>query len=198
MAGRIEPLTQTNIKMKVHQKPLLLLLMMLFICLYALSVSGQISGKPDTTSKKTRPSAKLPVTVQQLEEQQATAIVEQLLAKAGEKNYQRLGTGGAWAIRKTGQNLKFFQIILSYRAGTLTAEVTVMKADTIRVNDVAPELLRLSHRLEFAKVGLNRFGDLVVRNEARLKSLDVDELTNNLEKIAAAADQTFVEVQKLR
>jgi len=182
--------------MKVHQKPLLLPLMILVICLQVLSVSGQaIQGKRATTPKKASPSAKPPVTDQQPDDQEATATVEQLLAKAGEKS-QRLGSGGAWAIRKTGSNLRFFQIILSYREGTLAAEVTVVKGNTIRVNEAAPELLRLAHRLEFAKVGLNRFGDLVVRNEARLKSLDVDELTNNLQKIAAAADQIFVEVQK--
>ena len=184
--------------MKVHQKPLLLLLMMLFICFYVFSVSGQsISRKPVTTLKKARPSPKPPATVQDLDDQQATTTVEELLAKAGEKTYQRLGTGGGvWAIRKNRPNLKYFQIILAYRAGTLITEVTVVKGNTFRINDAAPELLRLASRLDYAKVGLNRGGDLVVRNEARLKSLDVDELTNNLDKIADAADQVFVEVQK--
>ena len=175
------------------QKRYLLALTILVICLNILSVSGQsVTGPTVPRPRKARPSTE--IAAQQAEDQQATAAVEQLLSKAGQK-YQRLGTG-VWAIRKNGPNLRYFQIVLSHRAGTLVTEVTVAKGNSLRVNDAAPELLRLANRLEYAKVGLDRDGDVFVRNEARLQSLDVDELTNNLDKIAAAADQIFVEVQK--
>jgi len=167
--------------------------MMFLICLNVSSISGQsVSSKPASKPKTVKPGAKLPVAAQQIEDQQAAATVEQLLAKAGQK-YQRLGVG-VWAIRKNGTNFKFFQIVLSYRAGTLVTEVTVAKGNSVRVNDAAPALLRLANRLDYAKVGVDSAGDVFVRNEARLKSLDVDELTNNIDKIAAAADQVYAEI----
>jgi hypothetical protein len=176
--------------MKAHQKRFLLPLMMLLICLNISSMSGQsVSGKPIPKPKPAKAGAKMPVAAQQNEDQQA---VEQLLAKAGQK-YQRLGVG-VWAIRKNGPNFKFFQIVLSYRAGTLVSEVTVAKGNTVRLNDAAPARLRLANRLDYAKVGVDTAGDVFVRNEARVKSLDHDELTHNLDKIAAAADQVYAEL----
>jgi hypothetical protein len=178
--------------MKAHQKRLLPLVMLL-ICLNVSSLSAQsVSVKPVPKPRPVKPGAKLPVAAQQIEDQQAAAMVEQLLAKAGQK-YQRLGVG-VWAIRKNGPNFKFFQVVLSYRAGTLVTEVTVAKGHSVHVNDAALALLHLANRLDYAKVGIDTAGDVFVRNEARLKSLDADELTNNIDKIAAAADQVYVEV----
>jgi hypothetical protein len=150
------------------------------------------------TSKKksAKPAAKPPIaaTPQSVDDQQEVAFVEKLLAQIGQK-YTRADVG-IWIIRRTGPNLPNFTITLVQRGATVSAQVNVAKAASFRLNDAAPALLSLANRLDYAKVCFDREGDVFVRNETWLKSLDADELVNNLDKLATAADQVFAELNK--
>jgi len=78
----------------------------------------------------------------------------------------------------------------------LITEVFVAKGESLQLNEAAPVLLRLVSSLDSVKIGFDREDDVFVRNEARLKSLDADGLTANIESVAAAADRTFLELRR--
>jgi hypothetical protein len=65
------------------------------------------------------------------------------------------------------------------------------------LHEIALNLLRLSNKLNYVKIGVDK-DDLFVRNEARLKTLTVDEFKSNLDKVAAAADRVYVAVKPFR
>jgi len=88
--------------------------------------------------------------------------------------------------------------VLSTGGGTLFTEVIVARGKSFRVNEAAPNILRVANKLSYVKVGLDKDDDLFVRNEARLKSLDLDEFKTNIERVSAAADMVYAEVQQFR
>ena len=63
------------------------------------------------------------------------------------------------------------------------------------VNKDSPTLLRFANRLDYVKVGLDTSDAVFVRNEARLKSLDLEEFKNNVDKVADAADRVYLKLQ---
>jgi hypothetical protein len=80
----------------------------------------------------------------------------------------------------------------------LTTEVTVPPIKSAPpLKEMALNLLRLSSRLNYVKIGVDK-DDLFVRNEARLKSLNVEEFKDNIEKVAMAADMVYQEMQQFR
>ena len=176
------------------QTRLLIPLVLLLVHLSAFPIPAQTKQRKTTKP----PTVKSPeaAVLQGVDDQQATVAIERLLEQSGQR-YTRAGMG-VWLIRRTGSNLSFFQLVLSHRAGTLVTEVIVFKANSLKLDEAAPVLLRLADRIDYAKVGLDRDDDVFVRNEARVKNLDVDELINNMEKVAAAADQVFAQVNKFK
>jgi len=163
----------------------------LFILLMVLLMSLSVVAAPAQSKK-----ANIPYQERSLDDQQSVAIVEKLLTMSG---YKYTSTGaGVWIIRRPGQNIKSFQLVLSTGSGTLFTEVIVARGKSFRVNDAAPNILRVANKLSYVKVGLDKDDDLFVRNEARLKSLDVDEFKTNIERVSAAADMVYAEVQQFR
>jgi hypothetical protein len=74
---------------------------------------------------------------------------------------------------------------LVHRAGTLITEVVVAKGKSLRINEVAPTLLRLVNRLDSLKVGIDEDDDVFIRNEAQLKSLHPEEFAANIESVVS-------------
>jgi|SRR5689334_4387302 len=172
------------------RKPLLITLVLL-LSLNLWPIAAQSSKKK---SAKPAPQAPIAATPQSVDDEQAAAFVEKLLKQIGQK-YTRADMG-IWVIRRTGPNLPNFSITLVQRGGTVSAQVNVAKATSFRLNDAAPALLSLANKLDYAKVCFDREGDVFVRNETWLKSLDADEFVNSLDKIATAADQVYAELNK--
>jgi hypothetical protein len=106
--------------------------------------------------------------------------------------------GGVWVIRRNGKSLEFFQVVLYTSPGTLSTEVTVPRTKSAPpLNEMALNLLRLSNRLNYVKIGVDK-DDLFVRNETRLKSLSVEEFNDNIERVATAADTVYREMQQFK
>ena len=188
----------------------------LFILLTVILSMGPISAqsknparrpaKPSTVSAEkksdTSPQTPSPQTPSMVAPQSAVGdkesavIVEKLLAQSGHK-YTSAG-GGVWVIRRNGKSLQYFQVVLYTGPGTLTTEVTVPPIKSAPpLKEMALNLLRLSSRLNYVKIGVDK-DDLFVRNEARLKSLNVEEFKDNIEKVAMAADMVYQEMQQFR
>lgn len=176
--------------MRTHRRVLFTPLLILLISLNVGPASAQ----------RTKKIARKP-TEQTLAQPPPTSLddkqtVERLLAESGQK-FVNAGAG-VWIIRRSGPNLTSFQVVLSSVAGTLVTEVVVVPGKSVRIEAAGPNLLRLANKLDYVKVGLDGDDDLFVRNEARVKSLDVEELKANIERVAAAADLVFVEVKPFR
>jgi|KBSSwiStaDraftv2_1062776.scaffolds.fasta_scaffold112835_4 hypothetical protein len=183
----------------------------LFILLTVILSMGPISAqskkptrrpaKPSTVSaeKKADTSPQTPSMVapqSAVGDKESAVIVEKLLAQSGHK-YTSAG-GGVWVIRRNGKSLQYFQVVLYTGPGTLTTEVTVPPIKSAPpLKEMALNLLRLSSRLNYVKIGVDK-DDLFVRNEARLKSLNVEEFKDNIEKVAMAADMVYQEMQQFR
>lgn len=177
--------------MKAHHKRSLMSVIVLLMSLDILAAQSQATKKSETPTTQAAPTTNQP----QTDVRQPDVVVDQLLSATGQK-YAKVG--GVWIIRRSGTNLEFFQIVLSHRAGMLITEVFVAKGESLQLSEAAPVLLRLVNSLDSVKIGFDRDDDVFVRNEARLKSLDADGLTANIESVAAAADRTFVELRRFR
>lgn len=178
--------------MKTLRRPLVMLLLMLFVGLSTVPISAQRTKK----SSKRPPKSPEPTKPVSFEDQQLAKTVEQLLAQSGQKYFP--AGGGVWVIIRNGKYYESFQIRLSLTAGTLKSEAIIAKAASLKIDEVALNLLRLKNDLDYVAVGLNRGDDLFVRNEARVKSLDIDEFRNNIESVATAADKVFEKVKPFR
>jgi len=130
------------------------------------------------------------------EQQQAIDSVEKLLA-ASEYKYTSAGAG-VWVIRRQGEHLKFFQLVLYTEGASLFTEVIVARGKSLRLDEAKPHILKLAKELEDVKIGFDKDDDLFVRNEALLKSLNVDGLKTNIERIAKVADEVYLQVQQFR
>lgn len=171
---------------------MLLVILLINLCVGPASAQRKITKPVKKPIEKT-PEPPPPIS---LDDKQTIATVERLLAESGQK-FVSAGAG-VWIISRNGPNLISFRIVLSSAAGTLITEVIVAPGKSVRINDAGPYLLRLANKLDYVKVGLDIGGDLFVRNEARVKSLDVEEFKSNIERVAAAADRVFVEVKPFR
>lgn len=130
------------------------------------------------------------------EQQQAIDTVERVLA-ASELKYTSAGAG-VWVIRRQGENLKYFQVVLYTEGASLFTEVIVARGKSLNLDSAKPVVLRLSKELDYVKVGFDKDDDVFVRNEIPLKSLDVEQLKTSLDKVAKAADKVYVEVRQFR
>jgi len=169
------------------------LLILLVVTLSTVPVSAQLKPKrssspPKAPSKSAEGKAPTKTAAEPVDDKASAVIVENLLTKSGQ-DYTSAG-GGVWTINKKGKS-RYFQVLLYTAPGTLNTEIIVPRAHSVRsLNDMALDLLRLAPKLSYIKIGVDK-DDLFVRNEARLKSLNVEELNDNIEKVVAAADMVL-------
>ena len=169
--------------------------MLLLVLLTGLSV-GAASAQPAKKITRELPLAS-PVEVQKSwdEQQQNIESVEKLLAESGQP-YINAGKG-VWVIRRHGENLNF-QLVLYTEADSLFTEVIVAKGKSLKLDEAKPYVLGLAKEMEHVKLGFDKDDDLVVRNELLVKSLAVDELKTNIERVATAADMLYPKLQQFR
>jgi len=169
------------------------LLILLLVTLNTVPVSAQLKSKkssspPKAPSKSAEQKAPTKAAPEPADDKESAVIVESLLSKSGQK-YTSAG-GGVWTINRQGKS-RYFQVVLYTAPGTLSTEIIVPRGNSARsLNEMALDLLRLASRLNYVKIGVDK-DDLVVRNEARLKSLNVEEFNDNIEKVVAAADMVL-------
>ncbi|HEU4834527.1 MAG TPA: YbjN domain-containing protein [Pyrinomonadaceae bacterium] len=178
--------------MKTLRTRSFMLLILLIMTLSVVPASAQ-----RTTSTRRVKREPLPEYVQKSwDQQQAIETVEKVLSASGLK-YTTPGAG-VWIIRQRGENLKFFQLVLYTEGGSLFTEVIVARGKSLRVDGAKAAIPRLAKELDPVKVGFDKDDDLFVRNEVPLKSLNIEELKINLDKVAKAADKAYLEVQQFR
>ena len=168
--------------------------MLLLVLLTGLSV-GAASVQRAKKITRELPLASLVEVQKNWDEQQNIETVEKLLSESGQP-YINAGKG-VWVIRRHGENLNF-QLVLYTEAESLFTEVIVAKGKSLKLDEAKPYVLGLAKEMEHVKLGFDKDDDLVVRNELLVKSLAVDELKTNIERVATAADMLYPKLQQFR
>ena len=131
---------------------------------------------------------------QQTAEPKAASGVVALLEKSG-YNYSKV-TNGVWEILFTGKNVKEFPVRLALGEGIL---VIISKLADRKGIDLQPPLLtklmELNHSVDTVKFALSE-DMLYARIDARLRTLDLEELKYSLDQISGATDEVYPQIKQ--
>jgi len=98
-----------------------------------------------------------------------------------------------WLIDLTRKNLGKVRVILSTGSDILVTFVIVAKKAQIqKTPQLMDRLLTANHDYDYTKVGLDKDGDLFVRIDMPLRTVDATELKSIVDQVANASDEVYV------
>jgi Putative bacterial sensory transduction regulator len=101
-----------------------------------------------------------------------------------------------WAIAFEGKSLPKFNVVASTQEDVLVLFTIVAEKSNLKLTpDVIQRLLRLNGDLDRVKIGIDKEGDLFVRTDLSIRVLDVREMKENIEQVAAATDVVYAAVK---
>jgi len=126
--------------------------------------------------------------------QTSVARVEQWLKESG---YQYKNTGtGTWVVNYAGRGGASWQVLVAAGSDFVVIGVVVAFKKEMKVNsEMMFKLLRLSHSIDYVKIGFDDDEDLFVRTEVKSKLLDAPEFKANIERNAKAASTIHDEIK---
>jgi len=102
-----------------------------------------------------------------------------------------------WSIDLTKKNLGKTKVILSTGSEILVTFVIVAKKAAIQKTPQMMEaLLTANHDYDYTKIGLDKDGDMFVRIDMPLRSLDATELKSVIDQVANASDEVYAKVAR--
>ncbi|MBK9314230.1 MAG: YbjN domain-containing protein [Acidobacteria bacterium] len=120
--------------------------------------------------------------------------VLQLLEDSGH-NYSK-SSDDVWAVPYTGNNLKEFNVVAVLEQNLVVLVVIVANKEEVKFTpEMMTRVLRLNEEFDRVKIGVSESGNLFVRIDLSLRIIDGQELKENIEQIAAAADETFLAIK---
>jgi len=129
------------------------------------------------------------ISVAALGQQQADAGKVSHLLEQSKYSYSK-ASENVWTIAFKGKTLTDFNVVVSTAEGLAIFVVLIEeKKDLKPTAEMMRKLLKLNSDLDRVKVAIDNDGDLVVRIDASLRVLDVEEFKANVEQAAAAADE---------
>ncbi len=100
-----------------------------------------------------------------------------------------------WSIDLTRQHLGKTKVILSTGSDILVTFVIVAKKAAIqKTPQMMDALLIANHDYDYTKIGLDKDGDMFVRIDMPLRSVDAAELKSIIDQVANASDEVYVKV----
>lgn len=116
--------------------------------------------------------------------------VVQLLEESG-YNYSK-SSDDVWVIPYNGNNLKEFNVVTVLEQHLIVLVVIVAEKPQVKLSqEMMARALRLNEEFDRVKIGISESGNLFVRTDLSLRILDGRELKENIEQIAAAADESW-------
>lgn len=77
--------------------------------------------------------------------------------------------------------------------GIVVAFVTVAYKNNIRrTAELVEQLLQINHDLDYVKVGIDEDGDIFVRIDTHLRTMDVQEMNDVIAQVGNTTDTTYV------
>lgn len=100
-----------------------------------------------------------------------------------------------WSIDLNRQHLGKTKVILSTGSDILVTFVIVAKKAAIqKTPQMMDALLIANHDYDYTKIGLDKDGDMFVRIDMPLRSVDAAELKSIIDQVANASDEVYVKV----
>jgi hypothetical protein len=101
-----------------------------------------------------------------------------------------------WTVPFKGKALPNFRLIATTQQQILVLFVVVAEKKDFKVTpELMQKMLRLNGDLDRVKIGLDEDGDAYVRVDLSIRVLDIQELKENIEQVAAAADEVFTAIK---
>jgi hypothetical protein len=102
-----------------------------------------------------------------------------------------------WSIDLTRKNLGKMKVILSTGSDILVTFVIVAKKAAIQKTPQMMEaLLTANHDYDYTKIGLDKDGDMFVRVDMPLRTIDATELKSIVDQVANASDEVYAKVAR--
>jgi len=102
-----------------------------------------------------------------------------------------------WSIDLTRKNLGKVKVILSTGSDILVIFVIVAKKAAIQKTPQMMEaLLTANHDYDYTKIGLDKDGDMFVRVDTPLRTVDATELKSIVDQVANASDEVYAKVAR--
>jgi hypothetical protein len=86
--------------------------------------------------------------------------------------------------------------VAAFEGLVLVGTVVASKPDFTKQPEVLLQLLHFNHEFDRVKVAIDDDGDLVVRTDLTLRTLDAPELRNAIDQVGASADEILAALQK--
>jgi len=102
-----------------------------------------------------------------------------------------------WSIDLNRKHLGKVKVILSTGSDILVTFVIVAKKAAIqKTPQMMDALLTANHDYDYAKIGLDKDGDMFVRIDMPLHSVDPNELKQIIDQVANASDEVYAKVTR--
>jgi Putative bacterial sensory transduction regulator len=102
-----------------------------------------------------------------------------------------------WSIDLNRKNLGKVKVILSTGSEILVTFVIVAKKAKIqKTPQMMDTLLTANHDYDYTKIGLDKDGDLFVRIDMPLRTIDSSELKQIIDQVANASDEVYAKVAR--
>jgi len=154
----------------------------LLIALLALSMSSNLYAE-----SQQKPGAPTKSTLEK---------IAGLLEQSGE-SYTKVKEN-TWRIKFNGKALTDFNVLMgSTPEGTLVVFVIVAEKKNLKGNppEMMYKLLKFDDDFDFVKIGLDDDDDLIVSANLTVRTLDLQEFKDVVNRVAAAADQVYATVR---
>jgi Putative bacterial sensory transduction regulator len=100
-----------------------------------------------------------------------------------------------WSVDLTRKNFGKMRVILSTGSDILvTFVILAKKAKIQKTPQMMDALLTANHDYDYTKIGLDKDGDMFVRIDMPLRTIDATELKSIIDQVANASDEVYVKV----
>jgi hypothetical protein len=100
-----------------------------------------------------------------------------------------------WSIDLTRKNVGKVRVILSTGSDILvTFVILAKKAQIQKTPQLMDKMLTANHDYDYTKIGLDKDGDMFVRIDMPLRTVDATELKSIIDQVANASDEVYVKV----
>ena len=125
--------------------------------------------------------------------QSDSARVEQMLKETGFKFTTHNAT--TWSIDFDRKTLGKFKVIMSTGSDILVSfAILAKKANINKSPKLMETIVNANHEYDYVKVGLDKDGDMFVRTDTLLRTLDAKALKDVINQVANASEEVFVKV----
>ena len=105
-------------------------------------------------------------------------------------------SNNVWSVPFQGKALPSFLLVASVQQDLLVLFVVVAEKKDFKVTpELMQRMLKLNGDLDRVKIGFDKEGDAFVRVDLSVRVLDSQEFKDNVEQVAAAADELFTAIK---